>query len=241
MVLDQLSDGASQHLSVLDEGTRELIFLLCLPLGDGVFATLLVSGAMENVFSLVSIAVTIFAGAGSLAVLYSRSESRRDALKMVLKAAPVLVAGAFLVALVAPFYEQIVYVDRMKIVSGLVLLVIAGELLELDVSRKVPPEAVLLTGLIVSVRSPEALSFSLKYVAPAVSTALTASAVLLLASLVNFQRLGLKTVRRGASIVLVVLAASMFGAELPSGLGIAIFGASLVVSGLEGLDFEPDV
>jgi hypothetical protein len=52
MVLDELTDGASRHFSAFnplkEEGSRRLLFILCLPFLDGVFATLLVTGAVET-------------------------------------------------------------------------------------------------------------------------------------------------------------------------------------------------
>lgn len=243
MVLEQIADGASRRLSVFDEGTRKLVFITCLPLIDGVFATLLVTGAMETFSSVVSIAVTIFAGAGSLAVLYSYSESRRDALKMVMKAAPLLFAGALLVSMIAPVYEQLLHLERMKYVAGLVLLVIARDMLEIEFLESVSAEAVLLTGIVVSLKNPGSLAFSLEYIVPGLLTVSVAVIGLLAASLVNARSLNIDYVRRGAALVLVMISASMFGVEVPSVLNLALFTVSLAASHqrLQLLDLKPDV
>ncbi|MFB6077340.1 MAG: hypothetical protein ABEK12_04385, partial [Candidatus Nanohaloarchaea archaeon] len=60
-------------LDHLDDGAQRLVLVLCLPLVDGVFATLLVTGALKTFADVVAVALTIFAGAGSLAVLYSHA------------------------------------------------------------------------------------------------------------------------------------------------------------------------
>lgn len=229
MVLEQLRDGASRHL-LADEGTRRLIFILCLPLVDGVFATLLVTGAISTFSDVIAIALTIFTGAGALAVLYSHAETRREARRMVLRAAPVLLLGAAAVALVAPVFQQVFYVERLQYAAGLALLVIAGHLMDLEIVEKLSVPAIILTGLVLSVRNPGALTFSLGYMAPAVGTALVSIAGLYAASYLARRGMNLLYVRRGGAMVLMMIAASQFGYDMPSELGLVVFAASIVVS-----------
>lgn len=233
MVLDQLSDGASRHLSAYlptNEGSRRLIFILCLPLVDGVFATLLVSGAIDTFSSIVSIALTIFTGAGALAVLYSSTESRQEAKKMVDRAAPVLIAGAVLVSLVAPVFEQLLYVERMSYAAGLALLVISLKMLEVDIAEKFSVPAIILTGLVLSAKNLSAMAFSMEYVIPAVLTAVVALLGLYAASLINPERINLDYIQRGGALVLGIISLSMFGLPIPSGLSLTVFALSVVVS-----------
>lgn len=232
MVLDQLTDGASRLLSVLDmdEGAKRLVFILCLPLVDGVFATLLVTGAVETFSDIVAVALTVFTGAGALAVMYSHSDSKRQAQRLVFQASVPLLVGACLVALVAPVYEQLFHLQRLRYTAGLVLLVIAGHLAQFDLMEKFSAPAVILTGLVLSVRNPGSLSFSLGYLQPALMTALTATLGLYLATYLSNRRMNLSYVRRGAAFVLVTISMSMFGIGLPSELGLMVFAASLAVS-----------
>lgn len=232
MVLDQLRDGASRHFDSFlpDEDARRLIFILCLPLVDGVFATLLVSGAVTTFSNMVSIALTVFTGAGALAVLYSSTDSRSEARGLVYQAAPALLAGAVAVSLVAPVFEQLIYVERMSYAAGLALLVIALNMSGVDLAEKFSVPGIILTGLVLSVKNLSVLSFSLEYLAPAVSTASVALISLYAASFVNPQRLNFGYIRGGGALVLGMISLSMFGIPVPSGLSLTVFALSVVVS-----------
>lgn len=231
MVLEQLRDGAQRQLSVLnDGGTRRLVFMLCLPLLDGVFATLLVTGAVETFSDVIAVALTIFSGAGALAVLYSHADSRDEAKRMVYGAAPVLLTGALLVALIAPIYEQLFHIQRLRYAAGLALMVIAGHMAELDLAEKFSTPAIILTGLVLSVKNSAALVFSPGYLAPAVFTAAASLTALYAATYLVGRDLELGYIERGSSIVLLIIGLSMFGVSLPSELGLAVFLASVVAS-----------
>jgi hypothetical protein len=245
MVLDSIADGASRLLQAYDEDTRRLTAILCLPLVDGVFATLLVSGTLETFSSMIAVSLTIFTGAGALAVLYSSTETISEARSMVLKAAPVLLIGALAVSLVAPVFEQIFHVERMRTVAGLVLLSIGLRFLDIEKAEVLSVPAILITGAALSLKNPAALSFSLTYVAPALVTALSSSAALYVAASIDHSALDLSVVRRGAGVVLLMLAVSQLGVQVPSNLGIAVFGLSVLAShektGLEVESFRREL
>ncbi len=219
MVLDEYNDGA-----------KRLVVVLCLPLVDGVFATLLVTGAIETFSDVVAIALTVFTGAGALAVLYSHAETRREARRIVMQAAPVLVVGAVAVALVAPAFEQAFHVHRLQYAAGLALLVIAAQLADLPASGKLSTAGILLTGFVLSVKNPEALRFSLAYVAPALVTAAVAVVGLYAATYLNAEQLTLGYVRRGGAAAVLTIALSQFGMRVPSEVGLAVFTGSLLVA-----------
>lgn len=219
MLLDQLDDGA-----------KRLVFVLCLPLVDGVFATLMVSGALQTFTDVVAVSLTVFSGAGALAVLYSSSESVYEAKDMVLKAAPVLVLGALAVSLVAPVFEQMFYVERLRYAAGIALMVIAADMLDLQIAEKLSVTAVLLTGAVLSVKSPGSIALSAEYVVPALATSLTALTVLYAASHVRAGRLNILYIRRGGGAVLALIALSLFGLAVPSGLGLAVLTGSFLAA-----------
>jgi len=219
MVLEQLDDGASR-----------LLLVLCLPLVDGVFATLLVSGALETFSSVLSVAVTIFSGAGALAVMYSHSDSSEEARSMVRAVAPFLLGGAALVSLVAPVFEQVLVLSTMKQAAGLALLVIASQMAGLRYSDKLSVPAVIVTGAFVSLQDPAALNYSLEYVVPGVGTAVVALATLYGASMLADRSLELSYVRYGGGLVLSLIALSMFGFEVPSELSLGVLAASMLAS-----------
>ncbi|MFB6192974.1 MAG: DUF5794 domain-containing protein [Candidatus Nanohaloarchaea archaeon] len=217
-------------LDFLDDGAQRLLFVLTLPLVDGVFATLLVTGAVQTFSDVVNISLTVFSGAGSLAVLYSYAENRYQAREMVSKVAPVLVVGALVVAIIAPVFGSIFYVSRLKYATGLALISIAASIAGLKAAERLPVPAIILTGLIVSVKSPSAISLSLKYVLPALVTALFAVIVLYAATLVEVDRMDLDYIRSGGALVLALIALTQFGLAIPSELGLAVLAFSIFAS-----------
>jgi len=217
-------------LEQIDDGAQRLLLVLCLPLIDGVFATLLVTGAVSTFSDIITVGLTIFTGAGALAVLYSESESRAEAFSMVNQVAPVLLAGAVVVALVAPVFDEIFYVSRLKYAAGLALLTISGKLVDIDLAEKFSVPAVIVTGMFLSLRSGASLSTSLEYVLPALLTSGAAIGGLYLASYVSREKLSLKYIRGGGAVVLTVISASLFGFNVPSHLSLALFMFSIVLS-----------
>ncbi|QKQ98748.1 hypothetical protein GKQ38_04450 [Candidatus Nanohaloarchaea archaeon] len=217
-------------LDFLDDGAQRLLLVLCLPLVDGVFATLLVTGAIQTFSDVVNIALTIFSGAGALAVLYSSASNGREARRMVSQVAPFLVAGALVVALIAPVFASIFYMTRLKYATGLAIIAIAAHIIELDIAEKFPVPAIIVTGLVVSVKSLSAAAPSLQYVVPAMGTALMAVLVLYLASLVDIESMNLAYIERGGALVLCMIGVSQFGVAVPSELGLAVLAVSVFAS-----------
>lgn len=230
VVLDRLTDGASGHSLVPDEDARKLIFILCLPLVDGVFATLLVTGAMGTFSDMLAISLTIFTGAGALAVLYSESECREDAKRMVFQAAPYLVLGAAAVSLVAPIFEQLFFVQRLRYAAGLALLAIALKMAGIELAEKLSVPAILLTGVVLSIRNPGSLALSLEYVFPALATALISLLALYGASRLDVSRMNLDYINKAGAVVLSCIALSMYGFSVPSELGLAVFAVAVAAS-----------
>lgn len=231
MTLDSLTDGAQRHVqSFLDRETRRLVTILCLPLVDGVFATMLVSGSVRTLSDVIAVSLTIFAGAGALAVIFSSTGDRRHARKIVLKASPVLILGSVAVSLVAPVYEQLVSVSMMQQVAGLALLVIAGKMLEFRYLKNISVPAVVATGAVLSLQSPGSISVTYSYVVPAAATALMASMILLGSTYLNRDLIRVSAFRKGAAAVLVVLALPMLGFTIPRNAAVLTLSASVVYS-----------
>lgn len=231
MTLDSLTHGAQRHLQgLLDEDTRRLATILCLPLLDGVFATMLVSGSISAPSQIIAVALTIFAGAGALAVVFSMEGDKREVRVKVLKASTVLLTGAMLVAMVAPIYREIVVLSMMREVAAIALAVIAAKMLDISVAQKISVPVVVLTGLILSLRQPSNTAITFSYLVPAVSTALLASLVLLAATYINSDLMQLSVMRKGAAVVLVLIALSMTGIQTPSSLKVLMLCGSLIYS-----------
>lgn len=237
MIPEKLYDGASRLLSeyipVGDSASRSLLLVLALPFFDGVFATLLVTGAVETFSQMINVAFTIFSGAGALAVLYSESHSREHARNMVKSVVPALIIGAVAVAMVAPVFEQLFNINSLRIAAGLAVLAISGQLAGIEKADFLSVPAIMVTGLLISIRRPDSLYISLNYVMPALQTVLLASLILYIASFLESEKLNLDYVRKGGSLVLVLISASIMGVNLPSELGIMVLALSMA-AGFQG-------
>ncbi len=230
MVLERVSDGASRHLQGFDKDTKRLTFLLCLPFIDGVFAMLLVTGAVNTFSSMVAVALTVFAGAGALAVLYSATETRKEALSMIKTVSPVVVIGALVVALVAPVFEQMFYIERLSYAAGLVLIVIAAQMAEIPGSDKFSTPGIILTGMILSIQNVSALTLSPQYVLPALTTVTVALMALSGAAFIDRTRMNLDYIQKGGAAVLTIIALSLFGLNIPSHLSLVVFTLTIIAS-----------
>ena len=228
MVLERLNPGAPRQL--LDDSSRKLAFILCLPLIDGVFATLLVTGAVNTFSQMLNIAITIFTGAGALAVLYSEASNRKEAVQMVNNVIPVLLAGVIAVALIAPIFEQLFRTELLKYAAGLAISSIALQLADIEIAERIPPTAVILTGLLLSYQGPVNLVLTVEYVLPALGTALIAITGLYLATGLKKYGMNLQYIRYGGSAVLGIIAMSLFGLNVPENIGPFVFMVSVLVS-----------
>ena len=228
MVLERLNPGAPRQL--LDDSSRKLAFILCLPLIDGVFATLLVTGTVNTFSQMLNIAITIFTGAGALAVLYSEASNRKEAVQMVNNVIPVLLAGVIAVALIAPIFEQLFRTELLKYAAGLAISSIALQLADIEIAERIPPTAVILTGLLLSYQGPVNLVLTLEYVLPALGTALIAITGLYLATGLKKYGMNLQYIRYGGSAVLGIIAMSLFGLNVPENIGPFVFMVSVLVS-----------
>ena len=230
MVLEKISSGAPRQLYGLDEGSKKLAFILCLPLIDGVFATLLVTGAVNTFSQMINVAVTIFAGAGALAVLYSESETRREAVQMVNNVIPIVLTGALLIALIAPIFESMFQTSLLKYAAALAVASIGLQLAGIDFAERMPPSAIILTGLVLSYQGINGFSLTLSYVYPAVVTVALAATGLYIATLLKKYSMNIDYVRYGGSVVLLVISISLFGVDVPQALGPLTFALAVIVS-----------
>lgn len=231
MDLGSYTSGTSrQLLELYDEDTRRLITILCLPLIDGVFPTLLVSGALATFGDIMAVSLTVFAGAGALAVIYSSSENIREARRMVLKATPVLLIGSVTVSLVAPVFEQMFSVQMMQTVAGLALFSIALNMYGIDKASDFPVPAIVLTGLALAYRGPESVMFTPEYIQPALLTSLIALTALYIASSIDHSLLEINTIKTGGATVLSLIALSQIGVQIPENTPLLVFASSVLLS-----------
>ena len=229
MVLEKLIPGAPRHFS-LDDGSKSLAFILCLPLIDGVFATLLVTGAVNTFSQMVNVAITIFTGAGALAVLYSESESREDALKMVNQSLPLLLLGATLVALISPIFESVFNTSLLKYAAALTVSSISLQLAGIDIAEKFPPQAIILTGLLLSYQGLNSFNLTFEYIYPALATVALAGGGLYIATYLKKYSMNLTYIRYGGALVLSMIALSLIGVKIPDPAGPLVLTLTVLIS-----------
>jgi len=229
VALDNYSSGALRLLPD-DDGSRKLAFIMCLPLIDGVFATLLVTGAVNTFSQMINVAITVFAGAGAIAVLYSESNNRGEAVQMIHSVLPIVMSGALMVALLAPIFESVFQTDLLKYAGGLALVSIALQLSGIEIAEKFPPEAIVVTGMVLSFQGLGGLGLTLSYIVPALTTVIIAVTGLYAATLLKKYQMNLEYIRYGGSMVLALISLSLFGVKVPDPVGPVVFGTSILLS-----------
>jgi hypothetical protein len=189
-----------------------------------------VTGAVQTFSEILTVALTIFTGAGALAILYSESGSREEAQKMVKQVAPYLVSGALIVALVAPVFEQIFYLSRLRYAAAIAVLVIALKISEVDLAEKFTVPSIIVTGMALSLKQPASIAITSGYVAPALLTVATALLVLYAATYLDPERLNLDIIRGAGTLVLILVSLSLLGLNIPSHLSLAVLSTAVAAA-----------
>ncbi len=229
MVLEKLEIGAPWQLLDFDDDTRRLSYMLLLPLFDGVFATMLVSGYLKGLPSILNVAFTIFAGAGAITVVYSEAETASKARRMILKISPVIIAASMATAVLAPAFRSMLYLGRLEIVSGIAVGVIGLQIAGIEKMEKLSVPVLIGIGLLASIRPDPQIAFTLKYLVPSIATVTIALAGLYLASYLG-DRICVEYMQKGGALVLLIISASLLGMNIPPEAGLVVLAASLVAS-----------
>ncbi|WP_435097282.1 DUF5794 domain-containing protein [Halarchaeum sp. P4] len=219
--------------------TRLLATVMLLPLVDGIFAALVLSGALTQtttVGSLViptgvlQIGLLVFGGSATVAVvLVEMQGDRREKAQAVLLVGVPLVLGAAAVAALAPTVESLLDTGVFERFAAFVVLAIAAKTASTRVGDYLPSPAVIVAlGLLASVRP---ASFDLVVqLQPAVIAAAVGSAVVALGFALGVallephlrRLLDIDRFRFGSAVALGTLALSLFGI-VPEGAALPVF------------------
>jgi hypothetical protein len=136
------------------EGTRLLATVMALPLIDGIFAALIIAGAVSGILGMVEVGLLIFGGSATLAVVLAEMEgSRRDRAKNILLVGAVVVPGAALQAAIAPTIESVLNLVIFERFAALVILAIAAKTASATIGEYLPnPSVIIGLGLVASFR-----------------------------------------------------------------------------------------
>ncbi|PSQ44502.1 hypothetical protein BRD14_01050 [Halobacteriales archaeon SW_5_68_122] len=144
------------------EGTRLLATVMALPLIDGIFAALVIAGAVSTVLGMVEVGLLIFGGSATLAVVLVEMEgTRRRQIRNVLLVGALVVPVAALQAAVAPTIESVLAMPIFERFAALVILAIAAKTASATIGEYLPgPGVIIGLGLVASFR-PSGFEFSL--------------------------------------------------------------------------------
>lgn len=136
------------------EGTRLLATVMALPLLDGIFAAVVLAGAVSSVLGMLEVGLLIFGGSATLAVvLVEMDGSRRDRVRNILLVGLVVVPVAALQAAVAPTIASVLEMAIFERFAALVILAIAAKTASATIGEYLPrPGVIIGLGFVASVR-----------------------------------------------------------------------------------------
>ena len=134
------------------EGTRLLATVMALPLLDGIFAALVLAGAVSSLLGMVEVGLLIFGGSATLAVVLAEMKgSRKERARNILLVGVLVIPFAALQAAIAPTIESLLSMEIFKRFAALVILAIAAKTASATVGEYLPSPAVIIgLGLIAS-------------------------------------------------------------------------------------------
>jgi hypothetical protein len=132
--------------------TRLLATVMALPLVDGIFAAVVLAGLLSTVGGIVQVGLLIFGGSATVAVILAELDgSRREMLRSVAVVGAGLIAGAAVVAAVAPTIESVLDLAIFERFAALVILAIAAKTASARIGELLPRPAVIVgLGLVAS-------------------------------------------------------------------------------------------
>ena len=136
------------------EGTRLLATVMALPLLDGIFAALVLAGAVSSILGMIEVGLLIFGGSATLAVVLAEMDgSRRDRARNVLLVGALVVPLAAVQATIAPTIQSLLSMAIFERFAALVILAIAAKTASATVGEYLPrPSVIIGLGLVASFR-----------------------------------------------------------------------------------------
>ena len=240
--------SSSQHPVALNlerrvgGATRLLATVMMLPLLDGVFAAVVLAEGLSSITGIVEVGLLVFGGSAMLAVILAEMDGEpTEVAKSILAVGAMVVAGAIVVAALAPTIRNVLDPAVFERFAAIIILAIAGRTASSTIGEWLPrPSMILLIGIIASVNldgmtlivqmDPDLMLRAAAAAGVGVAFALTAAlAAPWLRHAVDIDRF-----RFGSAVALGVLPLSLFGV-IPGNAPVAL--AVLAVTTL--LAFDP--
>lgn len=222
--------------SALSPSAKKLIVVSLLPLVDGVFLTLLLSGEVTSILAAVKYGILLFGGAGTLAIILTEfPNSLTERLEIVSFVGLLLLFGSAGVALLASSLSSMFYTPTLRIFAALVIGLIGVQTVRNDWNLP-NPASVAGVGVLLSIRPNMVTEFSLTYepqmlfyaIVAGLTGVLFALTVAVLRELIEGE-MNMAYLRYGCAVSLGLLALAIVGL-IPSIVSIVVFCASGVVA-----------
>jgi hypothetical protein len=238
----------SQHpraLSVerwVSDSTKLLAVVMCLPLVDGVFVAVVLSGALDTAVGILEVGLLIFGGSAMVAVILAEMDaSPRRSMGIVLAIGSVVIVVAGIEAALAPTIKSAIDMAVFKRFAALVILAVAAATASAKVADYLPSPVLIIALGVVATVSPGEATLAIQTDPVLIARAMGAAGVgvgfgLVLAATSPWLRgvVDIDRFRFGSAVALGVLAVSIVGL-LPSEAPIA-----LMVLGITALlAFDP--
>jgi hypothetical protein len=243
--------SSSQHpvaLSIEQQvggATRLLAVVMLLPLVDGIFAALVVTGALDSVAGILEVGLLIFGGSATVAVvLVEMHGSARERARSVLLVGVALVALAAVEAALAPTIAGLLNLAVFERFAALVILAVAASTASARVGDFLPRPAVIVALGVVASIDPAGATLAVDVRPDLLVRAMAAAGVgvafavaVALASPYVRELVDIDRFRFGSAVALGVLGLSVFGL-VPGDAPLAL--AVLAVTALLALDPKGD-
>lgn len=221
--------------------TRLLATVMLLPLVDGIFAALVLAGALDTPAGIVQVGLLVFGGSATLAVILAEMDDdpRSQAITVLVVGIPLILVAAAEAAL-APTIATIVDIPTFERFAALVILAIAAKTASSTIGEYLPSPGVIIgLGFIASFQ-PDQAAFVVSHDLSLLLSAAGAGGVAVgfalgVVALQPYLRevVDIDRFRFGSAVALGTLALSIFGL-VPSQAPLVVFG----VAGL--LAFDPE-
>lgn len=133
--------------------TKLLATVMLLPLADGIFAALVLSGALDTVVGIVQVGLLVFGGSATLAVIIAEMDRnmRQQAASVLLVGIPLIVI-AIAEAAMAPAIASVLDIVIFERFAAVVIVAIAAKTASATIGDYLPrPSLIVLMGLIASI------------------------------------------------------------------------------------------
>lgn len=133
--------------------TRLLATVMMLPLLDGVFAAVVLAGGLTTTMGIIEVGLLVFGGSATLAVILAEMDGDpMDVAKSILLVGAMVIAGAVVVAALAPTIRSVLNLAVFERFAALIILAIAGRTASARIGEWLPrPSMILAIGFVASV------------------------------------------------------------------------------------------